>query len=138
MDDPVRLVPKGKGDRDTARAAIEAGYPAVEPVLGEMVEWLQDMNWPVAKILVPFLKTISEPLVPHIWHVLRTDDSEWKRNVIEELIPELPPEVAEQFRSEIERIATNPTPHERRNQLVDPAAWLCGHFGWRPYEGWDS
>src|SRR5688500_18615540 len=47
------LVPRNKHDRKRAAAAIAAGYPAVAPVLPEMLEWLQDMNWPVAQDLAP-------------------------------------------------------------------------------------
>jgi hypothetical protein len=79
------LVPRHKRV-DRARAAVEAGYPAVATILGELIEWLQDYNWPVAHVLEPFLRTIGEPLVPHIWHVLRSDDELWKYWVISLLI----------------------------------------------------
>ena len=76
------LVPKTKLDLETANQAVSAGYPAVQEILGELIEWLQDYNWPVAKTLAPFLAEIGLPLVPHINHVLSTNDEMWKYWVI--------------------------------------------------------
>jgi len=97
--DPLRdLVPTDKSDLERASAAVEAGYPAVAPVLRELVEWLQDYNWPVARVLVPFLQSIGAPLVPHIWRVLRSDDDVWKYWVISLLIPSLSENAASTLR----------------------------------------
>ena len=124
------LVPRGKHDVDRARAAVEAGYPAVGPILGELIEWLQDYNWPVAYVLEPFLRSIGEPLVPHIWHVLRSDDEIWKYWVISLLITGLPPQVAAEFRPELERLAYEPTERERREELDEQARDALDAFGW--------
>jgi hypothetical protein len=67
--DPEGLVPTHKADLERAEAAVRAGYPVVAPVLGRLIEWLQDCNWPVAHVLTPFLQSIGTPLVPHSRHV---------------------------------------------------------------------
>ena len=113
-----------------ARAAVEAGYPAVDPILGELLKWLQDCNWPVAHILEPFLASIGAPLVPHIWHVLGTDDHVWKYWVIGTLIRDLPENVAAAFRSELERLCHDPQPDERREELDEQAREVLERFGW--------
>lgn len=77
MDHIQDLVPTHKKDLERAEAAVKAGYPAVEPILGRLIEWLQDCNWPVAHVLAPFLESVGAPLVPHIWRVLRTNDDIW-------------------------------------------------------------
>jgi len=124
------LIPTSKHDLDRARAAVEAGYPAVDPILGVLMEWLQDDNWPVARILSPFLQSIGAPLVPHIWHVLRTDDNVWKYWVIGGLIPSLPEDVAAEFRPELERLGYRPHLHERAEELDERARGVLEHFGW--------
>ena len=126
------LVPTSKGDLARARAAVEAGYPAVAPILGELIEWLRDYNWPVAHILAPFLGSIGEPLVPHIWRVLRTDDEVWKYWVIGILIPMLPAAVAGEFRPELSRLCHHAQPHEKREELDTQARAVLEHFGWLP------
>jgi hypothetical protein len=124
------LIPTNKHDLDRARAAVEAGYPAVDPILGGLMEWLQDDNWPVARILTPFLQSIGAPLVPHIWDVLRTNDNVWKYWVIGVLIPSLPEDVAAEFRPELERLGYSPQLHERTEELDERARGVLEHFGW--------
>ena len=124
------LVPTSKRDLARAQAAVDAGYPAVAPILGELMEWLKDYNWPVAHILAPFLASIGEPLVPHIWRVLRTDDEIWKYWVIGILIPALPEAVAGEFRSELSRLCHDPQPPERGEELDTRAREVLEQFGW--------
>jgi len=102
------LVPRGKWDLARAEEAVAAGYPAVDPILPELLEWLQDYNWPVAHVLVPFLASIGIPLVPHVRHVLDTDDEIWKYWVVSIIMGESN-EVAAAFRDELERLARSPT-----------------------------
>ena len=64
--DERALVPSSKGDLPAAKRAVAAGWPAVEPVLPELLEWIQDVNWPVAPVLMPFLASLGDPLVPHL------------------------------------------------------------------------
>jgi hypothetical protein len=124
------LVPNDKSDVRRAEAAARAGYPAVAPILGRLIEWLQDYNWPVARVLVPFLQTIGAPLVPHIWHVLRTDDQVWKYWVIGTLIQSLPEDAAREFRPELERLAYNPLSAEQTQGLDETARAVLERFGW--------
>ena len=109
------LVPKNKSDIATARLAVQAGYPAVEPVLYELLEWLQDCNWPVARELDSFLASIGAPLAPHIRRVFSGDDYIWQYCLIG-LFRESP-ELYSIFRSDIHRIASSPTDAEHREEL---------------------
>ena len=124
------LVPTGKSDVARAQPAVEAGYPAVEPILGELLEWLRDCNLPVAHILAPFLASIGAPLVPHIKHVLSTDDDVWKYCVIGVLIRNLPETAAVEFRSELDRLCHNPQPNGKREGLDEQAREVLERFGW--------
>jgi Domain of unknown function (DUF5071) len=130
MDNIRDLIPTHKLDIERAEAAIKAGYPAVEPILDRLIEWLQDCNWPVAHVVTPFLQSVGAPLVPHIWHVLRTNDDIWKYWVVGNLIRSLPEEAAVEFRPELERLAYNPKPNERTVELDEKAREALEHFGW--------
>lgn len=127
--DPDGFVPRDKFDHESANRAIAAGYPAVEPVLWHLLEWIQDMNWPVAQTLTPFLASIGTPLVPHIKKVFQTDDEIWKRWIIQEIFLECP-EVAAEFRDELRRIAHNPTESEITEELPEDALEVLKHYGW--------
>jgi hypothetical protein len=120
------LVPKNKFDTETARLACRAGFPAVEPVLYELLEWLQDYNWPVAHELFPFLASIGEPLAHHIRRVFAGDDYTWQYWVCA-LIRESPA-LYSIFRQDLHRIASSPTAEERANELDEQCADVIAHY----------
>ena len=112
---------RGKCDLETAERLVALGYPAVAPALPELLEWIQDINWPVAHILAPFLATVGRPLVPELWRVLHSDDSMWKYWCISYIIAEMPLDVAVEFEPELSRLAHDPAPWERAEELDDVA-----------------
>lgn len=127
--DPNGFVPRDKHDHESANRAIAAGYPAVKPVLTELLEWIQDMNWPVAQTLTPFLASIGLPLAPYIKNILETDDDIWKYWIFKEIFLRSA-ELAEAFRDELERIVVNPTESERIEELPEEASKVLKHYGW--------
>ncbi len=126
-DDPILFVPRDKHDHARAEAAIAAGYPAVEPVLPQLLEWLQDMNWPVAQTLSPFIASIGPPLIPHLKHIFETDDQIWKYWIIQEVLQESK-ELTFEFRDVLSRISQNPTDEEKEEELdVESRKLLVKH-----------
>ncbi|HQU94366.1 MAG TPA: DUF5071 domain-containing protein [Pyrinomonadaceae bacterium] len=127
--DPDGFVPRDKHDHESANRAISAGYPAVEPYLWHLLEWIQDMNWPVAREIGEFLASIGKPLVPHIKKVFETDDQIWKYSIMQAIFAESP-EVAQEFRDELTRIAYDPTESEITEELPEEALAVLNHYGW--------
>ena len=115
------LIPRHKSDGERCRAVQEAGWPAVEPILPDLLEWLQDYNWPVAKGLAPFLAGIGAPLAPHIRRVLDTDDEIWKYWLLECLVKENE-KLASALRVELQALASAPRDDEDRRMLAESAA----------------
>ena len=124
------LIPIDKSDVARASAAVDAGYPTVKPILGALIEWLQDCNWPVARVLLPLLQSVGAPIAPHIWPVLNSNDDIWKYWVIGQLLPSLPEDAALQFRPVLARLSRHPRENERAEQLDEIADDLLKHFGW--------
>ena len=116
QDDLRALLPQSKHDLDRARALVARGYPAVAPVLPELLEWLQDYNWPVAQALVPFLQTIGPPLLPELRRILGTNDEVWKYWVLWCLV-RAAPTLAEALRPELTRLVESPTPGEATEEV---------------------
>lgn len=127
--DVQALIPHHKFDLERAEAAIAAGYPAVAPILPELLEWLQDYNWPVAHVLAPFLVSIGAPLSPHICAILETDDYTWKYWMIG-IIMKDSREVAAAFLSDLERLAYTPTEREVEEELNEQAYPTLQEHGW--------
>ncbi|WP_449069270.1 DUF5071 domain-containing protein [Prosthecobacter sp.] len=117
------LIPKHKSDVATARLAVQAGYPAVEPVLYDLLEWLQDCNWPVAQELFDFLGSIGAPLAPHIRRILSSDDQQWRYWIVGLLRQS--PELYSIFRADVHRMACSPRlPSGTKNWTKDVATSL--------------
>jgi hypothetical protein len=121
MQNDIRtLIPQNKFDTDRAEQAVAAGYPAVEPILPELLEWIQDSNWPVARVLGPFLGSIGTPLIPHIKKILATDDNIWKYWTLTHVVQDSP-DVAAALREDLQRYADSPTADERAEGLDELA-----------------
>ena len=115
------LLPRHKGDCERAQAIIALGYPAVAPVLRDLLEWLQDCNWPVSNSIAPFLASLGEPVVPLIREVLQGNDDIWKYWCIDRIVLKLPGAIAAQLRPELHRLAFNPTKGEREQEVDERA-----------------
>lgn len=127
-------LPRDKLETERARAVIALGFPAVEPILPELVEWMQDINWPVAQTLQPFLASIGLPLAPHVRHVLATSDESWKYWVLRSIVMESP-ELVEALQAELRRLVQFPTLGEAKEEIdvlakeILEARRLGGVFG---------
>lgn len=119
--DPRDLLPRHKSDCDRAAAVIALGYPAVAPILGDLLEWLRDGNWPVSRPIGDFLASLGEPALPHVATVMAGGDPTWKYWCIKRLIERMPPALAERFRPELVRLVERPTVDERHEELHDAA-----------------
>lgn len=67
---------------EAAVALISIGYPRIEGVIGGLLCWLMDMNWPGALPVLELLKTVpSDILATHIEEqldfIFETNDSIW-------------------------------------------------------------
>jgi hypothetical protein len=126
--DPRSLLPRHKRDFEGASAIMALGYPAVAPVLAELLEWLQDCNWPISHTIARFLASIGEPVIPHIRRVFAGTDGIWKYWCIGRLVRAFPRELAEELRPDLQRLAYHPTAddcsEEVHEQAREALQWL--------------
>ncbi|MHC2333735.1 DUF5071 domain-containing protein [Bradyrhizobium sp. USDA 4454] len=114
--DLAAILPTDKRDTERAEAIVALGFPAVEPILSTLLEWMQDINWPVAQVLAPFLANIGGPLAPHVRPILQTDDDIWKYWILDCIVAKSP-ELRTLLRTDLERLSTAPTQGERAEEL---------------------
>jgi hypothetical protein len=123
MRDDHPLVPRHKDDLTRAEAAVAAGWPAVSPVLPDLLEWLKDYNWPVAHVLAPLLATVGLPAVPHVRRILASDDDIWKRWILSCVVePRL--DVVTALRPDLERIVLGRAEGEVAEGVIEIAEEL--------------
>jgi hypothetical protein len=113
------MTPANKHDVGTAEAIVASG-DATDP---RLLEWVQDLNWPVAQVLAPFLACAGRIVAPAIREILTSDDETWKWSVVTGVIARSP-ELVAALRHELERIAIAPSPSERHEELDQIATKL--------------
>jgi Domain of unknown function (DUF5071) len=120
------VVPADKYDVAAVGRASDVGWPDIEPVLPQLLTWIQDMNWPVAPAMCNLLVSIGEPLIPNLRPILNSDDAEWKYWLITGVLRDWPADLVEQLRPELSRISDRPTPDERASEVDVEARAVLG------------
>ena len=75
-------LPRDKHDTHHAQALIALPWEELRPAMPQILEWVQDANWPVAAIFLPYLAGIGPRLAPYIKAVLASGDEQWKYFVL--------------------------------------------------------
>ena len=117
-----------KCDEDKAQALVDLGYPGNEPYLDHMFTWMQDWNWPVARVLQPFLASLGDPMVSRIQTVLEGNDSIWKYWCILCLINEMPIESAMKLKPSLESLISSPTDSDAEENVHSEARKAFGRL----------
>jgi hypothetical protein len=126
LSDLLRDLPTDKYDTRGAEALVARGFPAAIPVLPQLLDWIRDGNWPVARVLAPFIATAGTSLVPHAQRILRGDDDTWKYFLLQDIVAKSP-SLAALLRPELERLSCQPTGGEIAEGLPSKAnALLSG------------
>lgn len=81
-----------------------------------LLEWLQDINWPVAQVLAPFFATVGADLATYVRPVLQSQDDVWKYHIIESVVSRSMP-LTQALERELRRLAQSPTPSEHAQEL---------------------
>lgn len=84
------MIPKDKFDIEAVERIQQASAEQVIPLLPQLLEWLQDYNWPVAQPMVDVLLHYPTELTPHVERVLLGDDEMWIYWCLVKIVPALP------------------------------------------------
>ena len=108
-----KLIPKNKFDQETVDKLEKLSFDQLRPIVPQLLEWLQDMNWPIARPVADILEPYIDKIIPEIIKIFKTDDGMWKywmvifvRNTTDPLLI-----------AEIERIAKFPTRDEIEDEV---------------------
>jgi len=88
------------------------------PILPNLLEWLQDMNWPIAQDMEDLIADYEKYLVPHIRDVFKTNDGSWKYFLLHGLINRLSKEKLLELEPELLRMKLSPTKDEEQEELT--------------------
>lgn len=121
MENFEDLLPRHKSDIDRVKMIKKMDRDKILPLLPNLLEWIQDTNWPVAPSVLELLLTFPEEIVPHVHDVLTSDDDNWKWYILHSLVIKLPVESRIQFREYLTRVAKTPTHNELAEELDEIA-----------------
>ncbi|AJY77931.1 hypothetical protein VN24_21915 [Paenibacillus beijingensis] len=111
------LIPKHKKDFESIEKLKTLDLEELKLILPELLEWLQDMNWPIAREIQTILLHFPEDLTPHIRRIFRTSDGEWKYWILYSLLTDLPKHILIDLKPDLERINNYPTEDEKSSDL---------------------
>lgn len=117
------VLPEDKFDVDAVKRLDKELPENVIPLLPELMEWLQDMNWPVAKAVLPLLIRYEDITTQIAMDILKQDqkDDIWKYQIIKDFVPAVSDSNQNILFDSISRIAYHPTKGEKTEE-VDEAA----------------
>jgi Domain of unknown function (DUF5071) len=81
-----KLLPANKEDVAAIEVIAARGYPAVQPILLDLMKWIRDESWPVAKPACEFLVSIGPRLAPEVLEVLGSRDDSLKAVVLRKIV----------------------------------------------------
>jgi len=99
------FLPRDKFDIENAALLRNLGYPTIKPIMRQLLEWLQDMNWPVAQFIAPWIATIGLELYPYFEEIIQSNDGLWKYWLLTAIIDEMPIEIAKSFSPLLEQLS---------------------------------
>ena len=113
----MKIVPSDKFDFEACNNLLSASDEDVIKNIDELLEWLQDMNWPVAPKIIERLKLIEEPLITPIQNILSGNDDIWKYWIISALLRQTTSNIVTSLKDDLNRIITNPTKNEINEEV---------------------
>ncbi|MGW9570914.1 DUF5071 domain-containing protein [Paenibacillus terrae] len=113
------LIPRDKDDFERVGLLKKQSIEKLKPILPELLEWLQDGNWPVAEPIENVLLNFEEELIPYIRRIFRTNDGCWKYFLLHGLIRKLPDYTLKELKADLNRMLNAPTEDEKQEELND-------------------
>ena len=113
----MNIVPTNKSDFTACENLKVAQDREVIACLNDLLEWLQDINWPVAPKVLERISNLGQPLVKPVTDILEGSDEVWKYWLISCLLPEIDIEIRKSFIPTLTKIAQNPTLEEINEEV---------------------
>lgn len=121
----LEYLPTSKWDPERIQRLSQLDQTKRKVLLPYLLVWVQDINWPNAGKIAPFLIAGGQEIVPEIEWVLNGQDDIWKGNCIRHLLTHLSPETVQPLLPILKRIAEAPTANEKAEEIdVDAATCI--------------
>jgi hypothetical protein len=120
-----RIVPIEKDDQLALHNLRTASKEQVLAVADDLLEWLEDGNWPVSLPIGEVLSKHVDDITPNLVRILRSYDSLWKYWCIHFLLMQLDvAQIPAPVIAELNRIVRQPTASDVNERALEAAAEL--------------
>jgi hypothetical protein len=128
------MMPATGDDLAAATRIVELGFPAVGPIMRDMVRWMRVADSPVADAFAAFFGRLGEPAVSVIAEGLSQENCWLRHRVFCQVLSAWPSELIGQLTNVVTMIATQPDAYDNdirsisvltKHGLADPE-WLGG------------
>lgn len=72
------LLPKDKFDFQATEILKELSFEEIQAIVPNLLEWLQDGNWPISKSVAAVLIPFTDQIATEIVKILKSNDETWK------------------------------------------------------------
>ncbi len=122
----TEFIPKDKFDVVSVERLKNIDPSEITPVSIQLLEWIQDINWPVAQKLILVLPRFCKQLVPGIKQILsdKVNDVIWKYWIVTYLLDKFPAELLKDLRAELSALASTDSTDEDEKELAEEAQAL--------------
>lgn len=76
-------IPQDKSDNSHIAQISKLTNEEIAPIMGGLLEWVQDYNWPVSRDVIPIIIQFQDVALPHISKILQPEPQ-----IFETLYPE--------------------------------------------------
>ena len=120
------LIPKYKDDQRVIDELKKLSFEQLKPIIPDLLEWLQDMNWPIARPVADILEPFIDRITPEIISIFKTNDGLWKLWILKNIARNTTDPL---LLREIERIAKFPSRDEIEDEAnLEAIAILNGNY----------
>lgn len=116
----AHIIPRGKDDQEAIENLKNCSFNEIKEYVPQLLEWLQDGNWPVSTPVFNYLLPHVNDIEDEILKILGTDDGMWKYWILG-LISNFPGKVSDRMLQEVKRIAEHPTKDEIADEVQKEA-----------------
>jgi len=113
------VIPTSKFDLEAIEELQNAEDSEVLENAEELLNWLQDINWPVFEGICIRLSNLGHELHDSIRNILLETDSILKSNIVGYLLPKFSLEAQSKYTQELKKILINPSNSDFEEGLID-------------------
>lgn len=75
MKDDLQIL--NKHDHENAELLLNLSDEEILPYVDHLLEWMRDLNWPVAQQIEPRLLELGDKIAPNVAQILQSNDRMW-------------------------------------------------------------